>query len=69
MIPEHDTDIDERENADLLNEIIMAVDMRDKGNVGCCYYVAKDEKLSLLPDVQGGGLEVVDACTAYANEP
>ena len=68
MSPEHDIDIDEHEDADLLNEVIMAVDIRDRGTVGCCYYVAKDEKLSLLPDIRGGGLEVIDACTAYADE-
>ena len=66
--PEHDADIDEREDADFLNEVVMALDVRGRGNVGCCYYVAKDEKLLLLPDVQCGGLEVVDACAAYSDE-
>ena len=65
--PEHDTDVDELEDVDLLNEVIMAVDMKDRGNVGCCYYVAKDEKIALLSDVQGGGLEVIDARMAYAD--
>ena len=59
--PENDADIGEREDADSLNEVIMAVDMKDKGNVGCCYYVARDEKLALLSDVQSGGLEIIDA--------
>lgn len=62
MRPEADADIDLREDADLLNEVIMAVDMRERGNVGCCYYVAKNQQIALLSDVQGGGLEVIDTC-------
>ena len=50
------------ENEDALNEIIMAVDLRERGTVGCCYYVARDEKLYFMEDVQLGGLDVVDAC-------
>lgn len=60
--PEGDDDINEREEADLLNEVVMAIDMRDRGTIGCCYYVAREERLALLSDVQYGGLEVIDAC-------
>ncbi len=65
MRPETDADIEQREDADLLNEVIMAVDMRDRGNVGFCYYVAKDQQIALLSDVQGGGLEIIDTCTMH----
>lgn len=38
----------------------MAVDMRDRGTVGCCYYVARTEKLHLMEDVKFGSADVVD---------
>lgn len=50
-------------NLDALNEVIMAVDMKERGTVGCCYYVARDEKLYFMEDVKFGSLDVVDACT------
>jgi DNA mismatch repair protein MSH5 len=40
----------------------MAIDLKDQGTVGCCYYVARDEKLFFMEDVKLGGIEVVDAC-------
>ena len=55
-------DIQDREENDSLDEVIMAVDLRDRGTVGCCYYVAREEKLYLMEDVKHGGLEVVDSC-------
>lgn len=47
---------------DALNEVIMAVDLRERGTVGCCYYVARDEKLCFMEDVKFGGVDVVDTC-------
>ncbi len=49
------------EGADHLNEVIMAIDLRERGTVGCCYYVAMEEKLYLMEDVKHGGLEIVQA--------
>jgi hypothetical protein len=49
------------ENDETLNEIIMAVDMTPRGTVGCCYYVARDEKLYFMEDIQFGDAEVVDS--------
>ena len=60
--PENDAAINEREESDALNEIIMAVDVKGRGNVGCSYYVAREEKLYFMEDVKLGGLEVVDVC-------
>jgi DNA mismatch repair protein MSH5 len=48
-------------NDDTLNEIVMAVDMTARGAVGCCYYVARDEKLYFMEDVQLGDVNVVDS--------
>ena len=41
-------------------ERIMAVDMRDRGSIGCCYYIAANETLYLLEDIKSGGLETID---------
>lgn len=49
-------------NDDTLNEIIMAVDMTLRGTVGCCYYMARDEKLYFMEDIEYGDVDVIDAC-------
>ena len=43
-----------------ISEIVMAVDMRDRGTVGCCYYVAATETLHMTADVKSAGLEIID---------
>ncbi|KAI9708990.1 MAG: hypothetical protein M1812_007803 [Candelaria pacifica] len=58
--PENDTQIEDREDNDALNEVIMALDVRDRGTVGCSYYVAREEKMYFMEDVKLGGLEVID---------
>ena len=60
MPAERDDEILDREDNDSLNEIVMAVDLRDRGTVGCCYYIAREEKLYLMEDVKSGGIEVID---------
>lgn len=49
-------------NVDDVNEIIMGVNMTDRGTVGCAYYVARDEKLYFMEDVQMGGADIIDNC-------
>lgn len=64
-LPREDRLLDEEDglnDLDVLNEIIMAVDMKERGTVGCCYYVARDEKLYFMEDVKLGGVEIVDQC-------
>lgn len=46
---------------DSIDEIVMAVDMRDKGTVGCAYYVAAEEKLHFMQDIQFGGSDIIEA--------
>lgn len=58
---EDDASIQDLEVDDSLDQVIMAVDMRDKGTVGCCYYVAREEKLYMMDDVKYCGIEVIDA--------
>lgn len=40
----------------------MAVDLKEKGTVGCAYYVAREEKLYFMEDAKLGGVDMVDAC-------
>lgn len=62
--PERDAEIDEREEDDSMNEVVMAVDLRDRGTVGCTYYVAREQKLYMTEDVRVGGIEVISMCMA-----
>ena len=48
--------------SDLLNDVIMAVDATKKGNIGCCYFSAQEQQLSLMCDVQNGSLDILDSC-------
>ena len=47
---------------DTLNEIIMAVDVKSRGTVGCAYYIAREQKLYFMEDVKLGGPDIVEAC-------
>ncbi|KAL8660590.1 MAG: hypothetical protein Q9202_006399 [Teloschistes flavicans] len=64
--PEREAEIHEREEDDSLNETIMAVDLRDRGTVGCAYYVAREEKLYMLEDVKMGGIEAIQSSAEFA---
>jgi DNA mismatch repair protein MSH5 len=39
----------------------MAVDMRNRGILGCAYYVAREEKLYLMEDIKMAELDIVDS--------
>ncbi|KAI9656836.1 MAG: MutS protein msh5 [Bathelium mastoideum] len=43
----------------------MAVDLRDRSTVGCCYYVARDEKLYFMEDVKLGSADNVDSLKLF----
>lgn len=53
---------EDSEADDTLNETIMAVDLKPRGTVGCSYYVARDETMYLMEDIEFGDVEVVDSC-------
>lgn len=57
---DHNAELDP--DADSLNEVVMAVDIRDRGTVGCSYYVAREEKLYFMEDAKLCGLEIIEAC-------
>ena len=52
--------VDELEEDDSLNEVMMAIDMRDRDTIGCSYYAAREEKLYVLSDIKYGGLDIID---------
>lgn len=53
-------DCPEGDEPEGLDEIIMAIDMKDNGTVGSAYYVAIDEALFLQEDVTMAGIEFVE---------
>lgn len=46
--PENDAEVKEREDSDSLDEVIMAVEMRDRGTVGCAYYLPREQTLYMV---------------------
>ena len=55
-------DVDLTACEDFLDEIVMALDVRDRDTLGCCYYSAAEEKLYVMQDIRSGGQELVDKC-------
>lgn len=53
---------------DTLTEVIMAVDMTPRGTVGCCYYVAREERLYFMEDIQVGDVDIVDTCGSTSSK-
>lgn len=47
---------------DELEQIVVAVDMKDSGTVGCSYYSALEEKLYLLGDLRHSSKDIIDSC-------
>jgi DNA mismatch repair protein MSH5 len=44
----------------------MAIDMKERGTIGCAYYVTREEKLCLLEDIKTAGVEVIDTLKIHA---
>jgi DNA mismatch repair protein MSH5 len=53
------------EDFDALNEVVMAVDLRDYGTVGCAYYVAREETMYFMEDAKLGGKEMIELRKFY----
>ena len=43
----------------------MAIDMKQRGTIGCAYYVAREEKLCMMEDIQMGRLDIVDTLKVH----
>jgi DNA mismatch repair protein MSH5 len=63
----HNSRPDSLQDDDTLNEVVMSVDMTPRQTVGCCYYVARDEKLFFMEDIQLGDADVVEALRVLIN--
>lgn len=57
-------DPEEEKDDDDLDQVIMGVDVRDAGTVGCSYYSAQNETLYILGDMRSGNAELVDLCSS-----
>jgi DNA mismatch repair protein MSH5 len=56
---------EEYPDVEMLSEVIMAVTLTDRGAIGCAYYVARNETLYFMEDVQMGDANMVDSCKSY----
>ncbi|EXJ88115.1 hypothetical protein A1O1_05043 [Capronia coronata CBS 617.96] len=45
---------------DFLDRIIVAIHLKENGKVGCAYYIAAEEKLLCMEEVDGGGSQVIE---------
>lgn len=45
---------------DDLCQVVMAIDIKERGTVGCSYYVAARKLLYILEDITLGGMDVVE---------
>ncbi|KAI1265648.1 muts domain V-domain-containing protein [Xylariaceae sp. FL1019] len=61
---DRESDESSQPDADALNEVIMAIEMRDNGRrgftIGCAYYVAVAESLHLMDEVSMASIDVVE---------
>ncbi|KAG9944714.1 hypothetical protein KCU85_g7785, partial [Aureobasidium melanogenum] len=58
-------DYDDNASDETLDEIVMAVDWKPRGIVGCAYYVAAQEKLYFMEDIELGGLDIIEALKIF----
>ncbi|RAK97016.1 MutS family protein MSH5 [Aspergillus ibericus CBS 121593] len=56
-----DSGLFEQSIDDDLEQVIVAVDMKDSGTVGCSYYSAQEERLYLLGDLRYSSAEIIDS--------
>ncbi|KAJ5553509.1 DNA mismatch repair protein MutS core [Penicillium frequentans] len=61
---QHETNYTESSIDDDLGHVIVAIDIKDYGTVGCAYYSAEYEKMYLLGDSRSGGMETIDTLIA-----
>lgn len=48
---------------DSLDEVVMAIEMKRKGPLGCCYYVAREEALYFMEEIHLGSTETFNQRT------
>lgn len=51
------------QSIDDLGQVIVAIDMRESGTIGCSYYSAQEETLYLMGDIRFAGNDTIDSCS------
>jgi DNA mismatch repair protein MSH5 len=51
------------------DHVIMALDLKSRGMLGCAYYVAREERLFCMEDSIGSGLESIEQCRCLQVTP
>ncbi|KAE8416659.1 DNA mismatch repair protein Msh5 [Aspergillus pseudocaelatus] len=51
---------------DDLDQVMVAIDIRESGIIGCSYYAAQEETLYLFGDMQSAGTEILDSLVIQA---
>ncbi|KAI1005835.1 hypothetical protein K3495_g2390 [Podosphaera aphanis] len=57
---ETNLEIQSREDSDAMNDVFMAIDMRDHGTIGCTYYVPREQKLYMMQDIKMDHPDTID---------
>ena len=65
--PEQRLSDDFDQDLDSLDEVVMAVNLTERGTVGCAYYAARTEKLYFMEDIKFGSADVVASRTSISN--
>ncbi|KAL2437052.1 MutS protein-like protein 5 [Exophiala dermatitidis] len=45
---------------DFLDKVIVAINLKEKGRVGCAYYIAAEERLLCMEEFGGGGVDMIE---------
>ncbi|GAB1737513.1 hypothetical protein NU219Hw_g1824t1 [Hortaea werneckii] len=65
--PEQRLGDDFDQDLDSLDEVVMAVNLTERGTVGCAYYAARTEKLYFMEDVKFGNADVVASLKLFVD--
>ena len=52
---------------DSLADIVMALEMRQNNTIGCSYYIARDETLFFMEDIQLGNTELINQLKLFVS--
>ncbi|KAI6825107.1 hypothetical protein KC342_g11225 [Hortaea werneckii] len=65
--PEQRLSDDFDQDLDSLDEVVMAVNLTERGTVGCAYYAARTEKLYFMEDIKFGSADVVASLELFVD--
>ncbi|KAI9890703.1 MAG: MutS protein msh5 [Vezdaea aestivalis] len=63
--PESSEDFRSDWDNNFANEIVMAVEMKAAGTIGCAYYVAREQRLYFMEDMKSAGFEVLESLKVF----